>query len=97
MVPLFRALAAVVPRIDGNVLDVGAYIGEFLLIFLALRSDPRYRYLAFEPSVNAANYLQSLIAANQIDGAEVLPIALSDHFTVCHSVQGCGVCLGRRY
>jgi len=71
----YRWLRTNVRRLDGWVIDVGAFIGEFALTVADLYGN-NVRYLGFEPSVNAAAYTKKLLELNRLEHGCVFPFAL---------------------
>jgi len=68
-------IAKVLARRPGVFVDVGANIGQTLLDYQM--SQNRYGYLGFEPNLKCADHVQSLIQANRIPNAALLPVGLS--------------------
>lgn len=63
---------------SGAVVDIGANIGAMLVSMLRVGQGDR-RYIAFEPQVQAAAYIERLIAANHLEqSASVVGVGLSD-------------------
>ena len=73
MVSLYKKILALAP---GGMIDVGANIGQSLLIFKSLCPDRPY--VGFEPNPVCVSYLDTLIAANGYTMCHVVPVALSD-------------------
>jgi len=71
----YRWLQTNVGHLDGWVIDVGAFIGEFALTVADLYGN-NVRYLGFEPSVNAAAYTKKLLESNRLEHGCVFPFAL---------------------
>jgi FkbM family methyltransferase len=86
--PHMLALGHVLPARSGAVVDIGANIGGILVSMLKLGFRDR-QYIGFEPQIQAASYIQRLIAANGLhESASVLPIGLSDHPGSTRILQG---------
>jgi FkbM family methyltransferase len=64
----------------GQVLDVGANIGQTLLDYCA--GTTRNGYLGFEPIPRCADYLNTLIDSNKLSDCSVVPAALSNRNTI---------------
>jgi FkbM family methyltransferase len=61
---------------NGAFIDVGANVGQTLIDVYS--TQPRARYLGFEPNVSCVFYLNQLLDLNSLAGWVVLPVALAD-------------------
>lgn len=61
---------------DGLFVDVGANIGQTLLVVKAI--DSNYPYCGFEPNPICFDYLLKLVDANGFPNCEIYPVGLSD-------------------
>lgn len=59
---------------NGVFIDVGVNIGQTLLFFKSLHNQ---EYIGFEPNSNCNYYTQTLIEANNIKSAKIIPVGLS--------------------
>ena len=73
---MVSTLKLTLTRQPGILIDVGANDGGTLLNML--RACPSARYVGFEPLPEEYAYVQALIEANELDGARIFPVALSD-------------------
>ena len=77
---LFDLLDALLPHLDGAVLDIGANVGQTLAkIKLA---DPERAYFGFEPNAACFYYLENLVQANAWRNVELFPIGLSNRTSI---------------
>ncbi len=73
-------LDALLPHLDGAVLDIGANLGQTLAkIKLA---DPERAYFGFEPNAACFYYLEKLVQANDWRNVELFPIGLSNRTSI---------------
>lgn len=73
-------LDALLPHLDGAVLDIGANLGQTLAkIKLA---DPERAYFGFEPNAVCFHYLEKLVQANDWRNVELFPIGLSNRSSI---------------
>jgi len=61
---------------EGAFVDVGANVGQTMLVLLGV--EPERRYVGFEPQIRACQLVQAFIDRNGIDHFTILPIGLSD-------------------
>lgn len=77
---LLDIFAALLPELDGSVVDVGANLGQTLVkVKLA---DPKRRYYGFEPNPACFDYLEKLVSANRWSGITLFPVGLSDRTAI---------------
>ncbi len=73
-------LDALLPHLDGAVLDIGANLGQTLVkIKLA---DPERAYFGFEPNAACFHYLEKLVQANDWRNVELFPVGLSNRSSI---------------
>ena len=70
------AFSAALALKEGVFLDVGANIGQTLLMLLSL--DAERHYVGFEPQLDCCFYIQRFIEQNRLPRHSVLPIGLSN-------------------
>ena len=73
MLDLYSKIFAFAP---GGLIDVGANMGQTLLLFKSLFPD--LPYVGFEPNPTCVGYLETLVAANGYSSCQVVSAALSD-------------------
>ncbi len=75
--PAIVELAAGLCRPGMHVLDVGAHVGYFSLLF-AVRTGSAGRVTTLEPNPANVAKIRAMIAANALENIELLPLAASD-------------------
>ena len=66
------------PR-NASFVDIGANVGQTLLVFRSCSDNP---YWGFEPNPNCVFYLSVLVRKNKLKNANILPVGVSDSNTV---------------
>lgn len=75
--PAIVGLAAGLCRPGMHVLDIGAHVGYFSLLF-AVRAGATGRVTTLEPNPSNVAKIRAMIAANALTNIEVFPLAASD-------------------